>query len=99
MKHETEIVLDNAHELLELRWCERAVRDAFEKAQRLLVLEKRQIVPAPQVTVEPRGHRRFTAELVAISRAASECRRDDRVDHARVEGVTGHADAAGREHV
>ena len=96
---EAEIVVDDAHEPLDLRRLDRAARDALEQPQRRLFLEERQVVPAPQVAVEPRRHRRLAAHLVGdVARAAAERRRDDRVDHARVERIARDADAAGREH-
>ena len=57
-------------------------------------------MPAPQVAVQPRGHRRLAAHLVdLVAGAAAERGRDDRVDHARVERIARDADPGVRQHL
>ena len=75
-----EIVLDDAHEPPIRAGSSAPVRDAIEQPQRRRLLEERQVVPAPQVPVEPRRHRRLAADLVAVAacRARAPARRSRR---------------------
>ncbi len=100
VQRQAEILLDELHQPLDLARLEHAAPDASEQSLRRLVLEERQQVPAPQVTVEPRRDRRLAAELVGrVARSATERGRDQGVDHPRIERIARDPDAAVGEHL
>jgi hypothetical protein len=98
VQRQPEILLDDAHQPADAILVARAVGDALEQRHGVGALEHRQVVPAAQPVVDPRRHRRLVAELDLVLRALAQGRRDDRVDHPRVERVAGQRDAALGQH-
>ena len=71
--------------------------DAIEQLQRAGLLQERQVVPAPQPQKQPVWHRGHGSERVAVGGVASERRRNQRIDDARVEAVAAERHATGRQ--
>jgi hypothetical protein len=72
--------------------------DAIEQLQRARLLQERQMVPAPQAQKQPVRHGGQGPKRVAVAGLASERRRDQRIDDARVEAVAPESHATRRQY-
>lgn len=66
MEQHAEILVDDPHQPLDPRGLECTAGHSLEEAQGALLLEERQVVPTPEVAVDPGRHGSLGAELVDL---------------------------------